>query len=248
MVNDNQPTAGFWNNHFLKKQKDKQRLVLPPDDNDPILLRALQHFGCIKGKTVVDLGCGRGRASLFFAANGARVISVDFSEVAIANLTRYCRDNGFRHITPIQLDAREIATLGRVDFVFGSMILHHIEPFGAFAQSLQATVKTGGKGFFWENSSRSRMLIWFRKHLVGKLGIPKYGDPEEFPFTPEEISELEKFFHVAIEYPQFLFFEMMSNYLLRGRAKTPLRLLDSFFYRFPVLRRYSYRQYICLSR
>lgn len=241
------PATGFWDNHFLKKQRDEHQLVLSPDDNDPILLRALKHFGSVKNKTVIDLGCGRSSASLFFAARGAQVISIDSSEVAIANLDGFCRDNGILSITPIKMSAQEISALGQTDFVFGSMILHHIEPFDAFAQNLRSVIKPGGKGFFWENSSRNKLLIWFRKYLVGKLGVPKYGDPEEFPFTPAEIDQLEKFFRVEIEYPQLLLFGMISNYLLRGRAKRPLQMLDTFFYRFPALRKYSYRQYICLS-
>ena len=86
MVNDLQETAKFWNDHFLKKKRKGHDLVVIPKGNDPVLLRALEHFGDVKDKKLIDLGCGRGGASLFFAEHGAKVISLDFSEVAIENL------------------------------------------------------------------------------------------------------------------------------------------------------------------
>lgn len=58
---------------------------------------------------MVDLGCGRAATSLFFAYYGANVISIDFSEMAILNLSIYCQDNGIRNITPLKMSAQEIS-------------------------------------------------------------------------------------------------------------------------------------------
>lgn len=127
----------FWDNLYSKGQEDVHSRVEMPDLNDPVLRRALAHFGNIENKTVIDLGCGRGATSLFFAHYGANVISIDLSEVAIRNLFQYCQDNGIRNITPIKISAQEISRLKKTDFIFGSMVLHHIEPFGKFASSLK---------------------------------------------------------------------------------------------------------------
>jgi 2-polyprenyl-3-methyl-5-hydroxy-6-metoxy-1,4-benzoquinol methylase len=237
----------FWNNIFFKGQEAQLSRVEMPDLNNPMLQRALDHFGSIENKTVIDLGCGRGATSLFFAYCGANVISVDLSEVAIANLSRYCQDNGISNVTPMSMPAQDISKLGKVDFIFGSMILHHIEPFDEFARSLSNVIKPGGKGFFWENSARSKTMIWFRQNMVGKLWLPKYGDQDEFPLTPGEVEEIKKYFNVEIEYPELLFFRMISSYLLRGHFNRPFEVLDNFFFKYPACRKYSYRQYLCLS-
>ena len=42
-----------------------------------------------KGKRLVDLGCGNGRDSLFFAKNGINVIGIDSSHVAINELLKH---------------------------------------------------------------------------------------------------------------------------------------------------------------
>lgn len=167
--------------------------------------------------------------------------------MTVNNLSKYCQDNGILNVTPINMSAQEISKLDKVDFMFGSMILHHIEPFDDFSKSLRDVVKPGGKCFFWENNARSKMMIWFRQNVVGKLWVPKYGDPDEFPLTPSEVDIIKKYFHVEIEYPELLFFRMISFYLLRGHLIGPFQMLDSYFFNYPILRKYSYRQYLCLS-
>jgi SAM-dependent methyltransferase len=231
----------FWDQTFA--QLDVQM----PDFGDPVLRSALEYFGDIENKTIIDLGCGAGATSLFFAHYGANVISLDLSQVAIANLSRFCQENGIDNIKAIQLAAQTIDQLEPVDFIFGSMILHHIEPFQAFARSLRATIKPGGKGFFWENNAQSDLLIWFRQNIVGKLWIPKYGDPDEFPLMPSEVNMLRNYFQVDVEHPELVFFSLVATYILRGSFVKPFEALDRFGYRFPVLRKYSYRQYIKLS-
>ena len=134
----------FWDDVFSRGQEDAYSRVEMPDLCDPILNRALAHFGDIEDRTLVDLGCGSGATS------------------------------------------------------FGSMVLHHIEPFDEFAEDLRNAVKPGGRGFFWENSARCRMLIWFRENIVGRLWVPKEGDPDESPLTPGEVDEIRKYFHVEI--------------------------------------------------
>ena len=93
----------FWDNLW---QEGSNSQVEMPDLNDPVLNKALEHFGDVEGKTIVDLGCGRGATSLFFAHCGANVISIDLSDVAINNLSEYCRENNIENISPMKLSAQ----------------------------------------------------------------------------------------------------------------------------------------------
>jgi len=218
-----------------------------PDPQNAELRRAYEHFGDLRGRTLVDVGSGRGASSLFFASKGAHVISVDQSAVATRNLAEYCQRQEITNIHPVQLSAFELSRVGPVDFVFGAMILHHLEPFARFARELRATVRPGGKAFFFENNARSSLMIWFRQHLVGKLWVPKYGDPDEFPLTPGEVDELRRHFPVRVEIPELLMFRKISLYLLRNHVRAPFAWADRVGYRFGWLRKYSYHQYLCLG-
>lgn len=242
-----QAATEFWDGVFARGRADAYSRVEMPDLHDAVLNRALRHFGDVRGKTLIDIGCGRGGSSLFFAQHGARVISIDTSTEAIRNLGEYCSANAIDAITPVVLSGVDVGEVRDADFVFGSMVLHHLEPFAQFAANLRTSLRPGGKAFFWENNARSSLMIWFRRHVVGKLWIPKHGDPEEFPLTPSEVDELRRHFRVSVEYPELLLFRMAALYLLRGHAMGPFAWLDETLYRFAAIRQYSYRQYLLIE-
>jgi SAM-dependent methyltransferase len=237
----------FWDRVFAQGDDCEHSRVEMPDPRDLQLRRAYEHFGDLSGRTLIDVGSGRGASSLFFASKGANVISVDQSAVATRNLAEYCEKRQIKNVRPIQLSAFQLSQVGPADFVFGAMILHHLEPFPSFAAELRATLRPGGKAFFFENSARSSLLIWFRKNLVGRLWIPKYGDNDEFPLTPAEVDELRVHFAVRVEIPELLFFRKISIYLLRNHLRAPFAWADRVGYRFGWLRKYSYHQYLCLA-
>ncbi len=234
-------TENFWNNVYTKNPTHI------PNENDSMLVTAIDYFGDISGKRLLDLGCGDARSSLFFAKRGANVVALDISEIAINNLAQFCQENNINNITPIQCSAFDIAKLEPFDFVFGNMILHHIEPFDVFGDVLRKSIVPGGKAYFRENSAFSNLLIWFRDNLVGKYGIPKGGDDEEFPLMPKEVDILKQYFSVQVVYPELLFFRLASQYLLKGGLYDLTNKLDEFFFQFPGFRKYSYRQNLFLS-
>jgi len=235
----------FWNKIFLDKQNVYSKVEYPKED-DPVLNAALHHFGNVKNKRIIDLGCGSGKSSLYFASHGAQVISIDISSIAVNNLLEFCRLNNINNVKPMNMSALSISEIGQVEFIYGSFILHHIEPFDRFAEILRSVIIDGGKAFFHENSSESSLLIWFRQHIVGKLWLPKYGDDEEFPLMPSEIKLLKHYFNVKVVHPQLLFFRLISTYLLRGHMMAPFAFLDKIFYKIPLFRKYSYLQYLYL--
>lgn len=242
-----QQAQEFWDELFRVRGEQENQLVELPDLNCPVYRRAVEHFGDLKGKTLIDLGCGAGASSLFFASMGANVISIDLSSVAVNNLKRYCASQGIGNIRPMVLAAQNIATLPPVDCVFGSMILHHIEPFDQFAGALRKVLKRNGRAFFWENNSASTAMMWFRDHVVGKFWVPKYGDVDESPLAPREVDHLRKHFSVSTEFPEMVFVQMASTYLLRGRLSGLASAVDRVLSHVPAVRKYSYRQYVCLA-
>jgi 2-polyprenyl-3-methyl-5-hydroxy-6-metoxy-1,4-benzoquinol methylase len=208
---------------------------------------AIAYFGDLKGKTVLDIGCGNGDSSLAFARLGANVVAVDNSKVGIETLANRCRRLGVDNVKPVVCDAMAIDSLGPFDFAFGAMILHHLEPFESFCLALKRSLNPGGRAFFWENNANSKLLIWFRTHVVGRLWVPKYGDSQEFPLTPDEVETLRRHFSVRVFYPNMTFFVLFSNYILRDRFTKPFAALDDWLYRRNWLVKYSYQQYLYLT-
>lgn len=233
--------AGFWDDIYAD---GRGGFILGGDD---ALVASCRHFGNIQDAKVLDLGCGDGASSLYFAERGAKVTAIDNSPVAIQQLSNICLSRGINNISPVVCSAFEIDKLGPFDFVFGSMILHHLEPFNEFAAVLRRSVASGGKAFFYENNAYSDLLIWCRNNLVGKWGIPKNGDDDEFPLLPQEVQQLAEHFNAVTFYPELFFFRLASNYLFKGKIEKQAHALDRYFYRFQFFRKYSYRQYVLLS-
>jgi 2-polyprenyl-3-methyl-5-hydroxy-6-metoxy-1,4-benzoquinol methylase len=241
---DTKSTAdAFWNRYYTESTFSRD---LKPDIRRAVM-RAHTFFGPLEGRTLLDIGCGTGDTALYWAKAGANVTAVDASTVGIEVLRQRCEQLGITTITATAIDATRIDELGQFDCVFGSMILHHLEPFHRFAEVLRRSIKTGGQAFFYENNAASKLLIWFRTHIVGRLWVPKAGDPDEFPLTREEVDVLRDLFTVTIEYPQMYFFQMASSYVFRRRLKKPLRAIDNFLYRHNIAVDRSYWQYLLLG-
>lgn len=237
----------FWERIFARGDADAYSRVEVPSAPDPVLAAALEAFGDVRGRRLLDIGCGSGKASLFFASHGAQVTSIDLSVNAVTNLQRFCASSGITNVDARVMEAMDIDSLEPFDCVYGSMILHHIEPFERFAQVLRRAIAPGGQAFFWENHMASSAMRWFRDHCVGRFGIPKLGDAEEQPLSDDEIDLLRPYFRVEVRYPELLFFRLLSIYLLGRRLHGVCRSLDELFYRIPALRRFSYRQFVSLG-
>ena len=238
-----QGTIAFWDERFSASDvKDAHREKLPNHLNVGITF-----FGSVKGKKILDIGCGLGENSIVLARMGADVTAVDTSSVAVKKLNEFATDHHLS-INAAVCDAMEIDALGVFDFVVGAMILHHLEPFEAFCDVLDAAMKPGGKAFFFENNAASRLLVWCRQNLVGRFGIPKYGDADEFPLTPQEVDALRRRFKVTQDYPEAGFFILASVYLLKRRGEGAFRKLDEFLFKRGILKSRSYRQVLMIEK
>jgi 2-polyprenyl-3-methyl-5-hydroxy-6-metoxy-1,4-benzoquinol methylase len=199
------------------------------------------------GQRILDIGCGAGATSIFWASTGAEVTAIDNSTAAINALCGRCHDMGIGNIHPVIGNAMNIDEFGQFDFVFGSMILHHLEPFREFAAALRRTLPANGRAFFYENNAASDLLIWFRDKVVGKLWVPKYGDKDEFPLTPQEIRVLRELFRVDVQYPEMMFFQLASTYLFKKHLSSEMKAVDDFLYKRKLGVKYSYRQYVLIE-
>ena len=93
------------------------------EDVKRALSSAQNFFHCKQGCKILDMGCGRGVTSLFWANTGAEVTAIDYSASAIAELSERREQMGIANIKPVVADAMAVDELGQFDYVFGSMIL-----------------------------------------------------------------------------------------------------------------------------
>lgn len=216
----------------------------------------LRRVSDVQGKRVLEIGCGRGDLTVYLAKCGAYVTATDFSEVAVEKTSSLAAYNGVAdRVTTQRVGALDLQNLdSRFDLVAGKFILHHIEPFSDFVKVLLSLLDDGGKAVFMENNARNPLLMFARQRFAGRYGIPKYGDSDEHPLKPQEISLLRGHFaRVDVIFPEFTFFRQLNTYLFRQNSRFSWlmefnNLLDSSIYKsMPGLHKYGYLQILEIS-
>lgn len=86
----------------------------------------------LRGKTVLDAGCGGGRFTILLGGHGARIVGLDIDRVGLEQVSRTLADNKDAHF--VQADLFHLPfRQGVFDFIFSLGVLHHTpDPKGAF--------------------------------------------------------------------------------------------------------------------
>jgi ubiquinone/menaquinone biosynthesis C-methylase UbiE len=119
-------------------------------DHDANPLQALEEpivrqvVGAVQGLTVLDLGCGTGRHSLWLAAGGAEVTALDFSE---GMLDEARRKPGAEQIRFLCHDLHTSLPLGdnEFDLVVSGLVLEHLRELDGFFAEIKRVLKVGGR-------------------------------------------------------------------------------------------------------
>lgn len=103
----------------------------------------------LSGKQVLDIGCGKGETSVFFAKRGAKVIAMDISPEMI-NVTKKLSD--IHHVGKnIKTTVADIQKLpfesNRFNIVHGKAVLHHVDLHKA-VKEVYRVLKPGGIAIF----------------------------------------------------------------------------------------------------
>lgn len=227
----------------------KQGWLLDPKDYAPTL--KLWGFDRdLTGTKILDCACGMGFLSILLAKQGAEMTAFDLSSKGVDITKERARKNGVEEKVQVIKASFEDLPLAEesFDYVIGKNILHHIDDLEVVGKKIYQLLKPGGKGIFYELSASNPVLMFFRRHIVGRIRlVPKGGTPDEHPMTEDETEVLSNIFHGSckVSYPKFRFFVKFDRQVFQERFR-PLSLLceaiDRGVYKYlPPLRRYSYK-------
>ena len=121
-------------------------------------------LGKVEGQSLLDMGCGMGEESVYFALLGARVTAIDISPVGIMIAQKRAAFNGVAervHAAQMRADKTEFADAS-FDVVHGFGILHHIGMPGGL-QEVKRLLKPGGRALFFEHLGNSALIERIRK-------------------------------------------------------------------------------------
>jgi SAM-dependent methyltransferase len=161
---------------------------------------AYESLGDIRGKRVLDVGCGLGEHSLLFAKWGAQVTGVDISGASIAVARQRAASLGLTARasfleTPFELTD---TTSGGYDIVWCAAFLHHVlDRLDDVCGALTRLLAPRGFVLFSEPVRLSGTV----KALRRLMPIPVAGTPDERPLERHDLAVISSRFE--IEAPRF---------------------------------------------
>lgn len=210
------------------------------DEHFRILLEAA---GDLKGKTVLDFGCGAGHTSRVYADLGAsRVEGFDISAERINIAQRNARRDHmedrvfFRPLAAENIDYPD----DFFDVVIGKAILHHTD-LAKTSKQLARVLRPGGSAYFLEPLAHNLALNLFRRIT------PWRRTPTERPLRLHDLEVFRQDFEF-VDYRGFYLFGLLANALLlvTGSSKLFRRsMLALLRWEGPVLTRNSWLQKYC---
>jgi len=199
------------------------------------------------GARALEYGCGRGSRAFHLARNGAHVVGIDLSPVAIEQATERGRAEGvedklsFRVMDAENLDFPDSS----FDLVCGSGILHHLDIDRSYAE-IARVLQPSGIGLFEEPMGHNAAINAYRRRT------PEMRTVDEHPLLMPDLSLAERYFNDVDT--RFFTLSALAAFPLR-RARGFERLvggldgLDRWIFRLaPVVRRYAWMVGMTLRR
>jgi SAM-dependent methyltransferase len=208
-------------------------------------------IGDLRGKNILDFGCGEGWSAIQYAKYGANVYSFDISPESVFNLIKEAQRKNISGRIHTAVMAAECLGYpsNSFDLVLGVAILHHTDPFAAGAE-ISRVLKPGGRALFIEPLAHN----WFLK--VFRRLTPQRRTPTEQPMTVEQIADFGRYFrtteysgyYLISIFPQGLFWATGSQRLFRWSLRVT-EAMDTWLLRaFPPLKRYCWSTIIEVAK
>ncbi len=129
---------------------DKESEFKPLHDINPLRVDFIeQHSEGLKGKKILDVGCGGGILADALSALGAEVTAIDMGEAPLAVARLHQLESGQNvHYQKITAEELALQKAGEFDVVTCLEMLEHVPQPGSVIKACQTLVKPGGDVFF----------------------------------------------------------------------------------------------------
>lgn len=210
---------------------------------------SVQWLGDVRGRRVLDFGCGNGWLSIILAKRGAIVDAFDLSSEAVRTATLRAEANGVSDQCTFRVGSAYEVPFGdgEYDLVIGQSILHHVGEKDTVARELARVLRPGGRAIFMEPLGDSMLLERLRLMVPIESGSPE--DPEQWAhqFKFAELAPFRGAF--AIRHQEFeLFARLQRVGALRRFADRLARIDRAVLDTVPWLRRLAGAIVIELTR
>lgn len=252
-VSESQRHDGIYAQHRAKKRR-----ALAPDDWERFdRIEVPMHpyhasviwLGDVRGKRVLDVGCGDGWFSVLLAKRGATVSGFDISAEGVEAAREWAEANGVARSCGFTVGSVYDIPYpdGSFDLVAGQSILHHVSDKAKVAHELARVLRPGGFGVFHEPFGDSLALEWLRRFVPVPSAAPDDPDQWKQQIKYSELQPFQDQFEVGVH--EFEFLTRLERVITRKGFGDWLRSVDhKLFRRVPFLRRFARAVVITLRK
>jgi ubiquinone/menaquinone biosynthesis C-methylase UbiE len=160
----------------------------------------LKKLGNLRGKKILELGCGGGEASVYFAKKGAIVIATDISGGMLDVVKKLARKHKVKvHTVQCRSDKLPFPD-SSFDVVYAANLLHHVKHEPTLKESYRV-LKKGGVFVSYDPLAHNPLINVYRRIAV------KVRTHDEAPLKMRDIRGFKKIFS-KVEYNAFWFFTL----------------------------------------
>jgi len=174
------------------------RRYLDPSENTPYILEyAFYLLGDVRGKDVLDLGCGKGENLISLIERGARVTGIDVAPGMVA-----ISQSRIHQVRLCEAGSQALVRVGSAyetgfpdesfDVIFCMGVLHHLDITTA-REEMWRILRPSGVIVLKEPIRFSKAYAWLRSFLPAGKDISPY----EHPLTREELASMVGRFRVS---------------------------------------------------
>ena len=219
----------------LKPPLGQVKRYLNPQANTPFPLEYAFHLlGDVRGKTVLDLGCGQGENIAPLVARGARVLGIDISPDLIAIAERRLHDAGLEAAVTVGSAYDTGLPDESMDVIFCMALIHHLD-IKLAREEMRRILRPGGVVILREPIRFSKTYARLRSFLPAKEDISEF----EHPLTHEELDTMIQPFKVdGTRYFRLPFIPLISG-MLRFESNAVWKASDWSLRHLPALEHYA---------
>jgi 2-polyprenyl-6-hydroxyphenyl methylase/3-demethylubiquinone-9 3-methyltransferase len=129
---------------------DESSEFRPLHEMNPVRLEWIDGLASLKGKQVLDVGCGGGILAEAMARRAAQVTGIDLATKALGVARLHALDSGVTNVEYLEVAAEALATerAGRFDVVTCMEMLEHVPQPSLVVQACATLARPGGWVFF----------------------------------------------------------------------------------------------------
>jgi len=202
----------FYNNQFFEDELIYENFEKITAVENKEALKAMGGKENLKNKKILDLGCGIGDITVYFALQGAEVYGIDVSNKMINDAKNLAQKYNVEDSCTFTEGAAENLDFkdNYFDFVFGNGILHHAN-IPKTMEEIHRVLKKDGKALFIEPLTYNPIINIYRKIAT------KVRSEGEKPLTLKDFKIIKKYFN-RMEHKEFWFFSqyLFMHFYLEG--------------------------------